>query len=111
MQMRPWVRRTLASTLGIVAVVVVLSYVSSPLALERHHLAGALVVGSLICFGFGLVGIYTGKVSAPRPRGRSLYTFPVLKEYDPLGFWMTVGLYFGVGLVLLYSAIKVLAAP
>lgn len=111
MRINPLVRRILTAILLIVIVVSVLSYASSPLALERHHVAGALAVASLICVGFALVGIYTGNVSAPRGRGRSLYTVLILREEDPLGFWVHVGLYLGAGLALLYWAIRVLAAP
>jgi hypothetical protein len=64
----------------------------------------------LICFGFGLVGIFTGTVSAPRPRGRSPVTVPVVKDEHPLLFWMNVGLYLGGGLALLYWALAVLAS-
>ena len=104
MQMKPWLRRTLAATIYIVVVGAVVTYISSPRALERHHVGGALVVASLISFGFGLVGIYTGTVSAPRPRGRSPDTVPVLKAEHPLLFWLNVGLYLGIGLILLYWA-------
>lgn len=109
MRIRPWLHRTLSITIYIVAVVAVLSYVRSPLAFERHHIGGALGVGSLICFGFGAVGIYTGTVSSPRPRGRSLYAVPVRKDDDPLGFWISVGVYLGGGVAFLYWAIRFLA--
>jgi hypothetical protein len=99
----------LAAIVYIVAVGAVLTYISSPRALERHHVAGALAVASLICFAFGLVGIYTGTVSAPRPRGRIPDTVPVLKDEHPLLFWMNVGLYLGIGLALLYWAFTFLS--
>jgi drug/metabolite transporter (DMT)-like permease len=108
MQMRPWLRRTLAATLYIVVVGAVLIYFGFPLARERHQVAGALAVASLICFGFGLVGIYTRRVSAPRARGRSPDTVPVLKDEHPVLFWMNVGLYLGVGIGLLYWALRFL---
>ena len=104
MQLRPWLRRLFAATVYIVVVGAVLSYVRSPHALERHHVGGALVVASLICFGFALAGIYTGTVSALRPGGRMPTTAPVLKDEYPLLFWMNVGLYLGIGLALLYWA-------
>jgi hypothetical protein len=109
MQVRPWLHRALTATVFIVAVGAIFAYINSPLALERHHIAAALAVASLICFGFALVGVHTGRVSAPRPRGRSVYTVPVLKDEYPLLFWMNIGLYLGAGLTLLYWALTFLA--
>jgi hypothetical protein len=109
MHITPWVRRALSVVIGVIAVVGVLSYISSPNAMAPRHLAGAFAVASLICFRFGLVGLVTGTVDAPSPGGRSPRAVPVRRDENPLLFWLSVGLYVGGGMAFLIAAVVHLA--
>ncbi len=99
---RPWLQKALTLLAGPTVAFAFLDFVRPLLSFNSHRGADALAVGSAICFRFGFVAIYTGTVSAPRGRGRSLYTMAVRKDDDRLAFWMGVGLYLCVGAALLF---------
>lgn len=109
MHMKPWMRQVLSVTIAVVAIVGVFSYVSSPQAMAPRHLAAAFGVASLICFGFGFVGLFTGTVDAPGPGGRSPRAVPVRRDENPLMFWLSIVLYIGGGMAFLVAAVIYLA--
>jgi hypothetical protein len=106
---RPWMRLLVTVVLPVVAMSLVLAYVRSPKALEKHHIAAALVLAGLIFFGFGIAGVATGVVSALRPGGGLPATFPVAKDNEPVKFWINVSLYVGLGIAFFIWAARTIA--
>jgi hypothetical protein len=89
--------------------VLALGYLRSPKALEKHHIAAALILAGLICLGFGIAGVASGVVSALRPGGRLPATLPVAKENDPAKFWINVSLYVGLSVAFFIWAARTVA--
>jgi hypothetical protein len=95
---KPWMRPLVSVVLPIVVVFLALTYLRSPKALEKHHIAVALILAGLIWLGFGIAGATSGVVSALRPWGGLPATFPVAKDNDPVKFWINVSLYIGLSI-------------
>lgn len=95
---KPWMRPFVSVVLPIVVMFLAIAYLRSPGALEKHLIAAALILAGSICLGFGIAGVASGVVSALRPSGRLPATLPVVKNNDPVKFWINVFLYFGLGI-------------
>jgi hypothetical protein len=95
---KPSLRPLIGVVLPMVGMFLALTYLRSPKALEKHHIAAGLALAGLICLGFGITGIASGVVSALRPGGGLPATLPVARDNDPIRFWINVSLYVGLSI-------------
>lgn len=106
---KPWMRPLVGVVLPIFVMFLALAYLRSPMALEKHHIAAALILAGLICLGFGITGLASGVVSAIRLGGGLPATLPVVKDNDPVKFWINVSLYLGLGIAFFIWAHRTIA--
>jgi hypothetical protein len=106
---KPWMRPLVSVLLPIVVMFLALTYLRSPQALEKHHIAAALILAGFIWLGFGVAGVTSGVVSALRPGGGLPATLPVAKDKDPVKFWINVSLYFALGIAFFIWASRTIA--
>jgi len=95
---RPWMRQWVSVVLPVAVMFLAIAYLRSPMALEKHRIAAALILAGFICLGFGIAGVTSGVVSALRPGGGLPATLPVAKDSDRVKFWIYVFLYFGLSI-------------